>query len=187
MKYLFATTNPGKIVEMRRLLRDFDIATPAELGLALDVAENGATFFENARLKARAYCAASGFPAIADDSGLCVRALGGAPGIYSARTLAAEGIDALLRKLEGAEDRQASFVCSIVCAYPDGRSLSAEGECRGEIARAPRGAFGFGYDPVFEVLGAGRTMAEMTAEEKDALSHRGIAARSLARKLRGNM
>jgi XTP/dITP diphosphohydrolase len=152
---------------------------------ALEVPEEtGATFLENARIKARAGAAGSGLPTLGEDSGLCVDALGGAPGILSARY--AEGDDAarwgkLLHELRDvpAGRRTARYVCAAVLALPDGREETAEGTCEGEIALAPRGTGGFGYDPVF-LRPDGRTVAELSPAEKDAVSHRGKALRALA-------
>ncbi|MDR3210080.1 MAG: non-canonical purine NTP pyrophosphatase, partial [Oscillospiraceae bacterium] len=154
MTFLLATENPGKLREMRSLLADYAVVSPNELGLALDTDETGETFRENALLKACAACAASGLPAIADDSGLCVDALGGAPGVRS-RRWGGEGLtDAelcafLLRRMEACAARGAKFVSHIVCAFPDGTLVEAAGECGGEILREARGDGGFGYDPVF--------------------------------------
>jgi len=159
-----------------------EIATREELGIDIEVEETGATFLENALLKARAICEASGLPAIADDSGLVVDALNGEPGVYSS-TYGGDGLDAgkrfeyLLHKMRGIERRSAKFVCTIVCAFPDGSIIKAEGVCRGTITSSPRGSGGFGYDPVFLVHGTDKTMAELTSAEKNRLSHRGQALR----------
>ncbi|MBF2034395.1 MAG: RdgB/HAM1 family non-canonical purine NTP pyrophosphatase [Leptolyngbyaceae cyanobacterium T60_A2020_046] len=181
-----ATGNPGKLKEMNTYL--------AELGWtlvlkpdALDVEETGTTFLENARLKASVVAKATGQWAIADDSGLSVDALDGAPGIYSARygNTDADRIARLLNALEKAPDRTASFACAIALARPDGTiALETEGYCPGEIAPAPKGSGGFGYDPIFYVPSAGKTFAEMTAEEKERLSHRGVAFAQLMPALR---
>jgi XTP/dITP diphosphohydrolase len=192
-KVVLATRNAGKIVELRRILAEAGV--PLELvGLEAfphigDVAETGLTFAENSLLKAHAVASESGLPAIADDSGLCVDALGGAPGIFSARY--AEGGDQARceKLLEALKDvpagrRGAHYVCAAVLAHPDGREESAVGTCEGHIALAARGTGGFGYDPVFQ-LSDGRTMAELAAAEKEALSHRGQALRALAPKLSG--
>ncbi|MEM8602507.1 MAG: RdgB/HAM1 family non-canonical purine NTP pyrophosphatase [Cyanobacteria bacterium P01_H01_bin.121] len=172
-----ATGNPGKLAEMQSYLQD----KGWELQLKpphLDVAETGTTFAENARLKATQVAQALGQWAIADDSGLAVDALGGAPGIYSARYAPTDAacIERLLRELEGETQRQAQFICTIAIARPDGSvALEAAGICQGEITQAPRGEGGFGYDPVFYVPAAGVTFAEMTPEQKHHLSHRGLA------------
>ena len=190
MKFILATANPGKIKEMRDILSAFDIeiVTRADLGIDVEVEETGTTFYDNALLKAKAVCAMSGLPAIADDSGLMVEALDGAPGVYSS-SFGGDDLDAgerylyLLDKMLGMEQRRAKFVCTIVCAFPDGGSLSATGECHGEILTAPRGSGGFGYDPVFLADGLNRTMAELSADEKNEVSHRGEALRNFAASL----
>jgi len=187
MKFVLATANPGKINEMREILSElgFDIATRRELGLDIDVAETGTTFLENAMLKAKAICAAAGMPAIADDSGLSIDALGGAPGLDSS-SFGGEGLDDegrckyLLDLMKDMEQRSAKFVSTIVCLFPDGRLLTAAGECRGEIAAAPSGSGGFGYDSVFIAEGTSMTMAELPPEEKNKRSHRGKALRKFA-------
>ncbi|MCL2401935.1 MAG: RdgB/HAM1 family non-canonical purine NTP pyrophosphatase [Oscillospiraceae bacterium] len=185
MKFVLATANKGKISEMREILaaRSIEGVSQAEVGLALEVEEIGTTFMENALLKAQAVCAASGLPAIADDSGLMVDALGGEPGVYSS-SFGGEALSDseryayLLKKMENMEQRDAKFVSTIVCTSPDGEIISAEGECHGEILHAPRGSGGFGYDPVFLVKGTGKSMAELSPEEKNAVSHRGAALRA---------
>ena len=187
MKFVLATGNKGKIAEMQAVLGALGISviTQADAGADLDVPETGATFYENALIKARAISEATGMPAIADDSGLMVDALGGAPGVYSKRYGGGNLDDAglcsyLLSELAGAEQRGAKFVSSIVCFFPDGGIVTATGECPGEILHAPRGTGGFGYDPVFLVSGTGQSMAEMTQDEKNAVSHRGEALRAFA-------
>ena len=158
------------------------------MGVDVEPEETGTTFEENARIKAVAVMQACGLPAAADDSGLVVEALGGAPGVYSARyggELArtdAERSALLLKNMENMEQRGAKFVSVIAVAYPDGRILTARGECCGEIAREMRGSNGFGYDPLF-LLPDGRHMAELSSEEKNAISHRGRALRELQRQL----
>lgn len=149
---------------------------------ALDIDETGTTFLENARLKASEVAKALGQWAIADDSGLAVDALDGAPGLYSARYAASDQarIERVLRELEGQGDRGAQFVCAIALARPDGTiALETLGICRGEILAAPRGNGGFGYDPIFYVPHLGRTFAELSPTEKEVHSHRGIAFRQL--------
>ena len=191
MKFVLATANPGKIKEMRDILAslNIDIVTRQELGIDIDLEETGTTFFDNATIKATAICRVTGLPAIADDSGLSVEALGGAPGVYSS-SYGGEGLNDidrcrfLLRKMISMEQRNAKFVCFIVCVFPDGRIISAEGECSGEITDFPRGNRGFGYDPVFRVESIGKTMAEMTMEEKNGISHRSIALRAFSQKLK---
>jgi XTP/dITP diphosphohydrolase len=189
MRLLLATGNRGKAAEAAAILGEgagerLEVLTLADLPRLDAPEETGATFLENARIKARAGAAGSGLPTIGEDSGLEVDALGGAPGVLSARY--AEGGDRarcekLLREMAGvpARLRSARFVCAAVLAFPDGREESAEGSCKGAIAPAPLGAGGFGYDPVF-LLPDGRTMAELAPEEKNAISHRGRALRRLA-------
>jgi XTP/dITP diphosphohydrolase len=185
-RLLIATTNPGKQREYRALLRDVpaEIVFPDELGITLEVEEDGATFHENAAKKARALAKVSGLPTLADDSGLELEALGGEPGVRSAR-YAGPGADDptrrafLLEKLRGVPaPRSARFVCVIAIASPDGSTEYTEGECRGEITFTERGTNGFGYDPVFQVEGRTVTMAELTPEEKNAISHRARAAQA---------
>lgn len=194
LRLLAATGNPHKIAELRRLLdgAPIDLAAPSEIGLALEVEETGATYAENALLKARAYAKASGITALADDSGVEVDALGGAPGVRSAR-YGGLGLDdadrtrLLLSETAVAPDerRGARYVAVLALAWPSGATETFTGTCEGALAREPRGANGFGYDPVFiPAGGGGRTMAELSAAEKDALSHRGIAARKAAARLR---
>jgi XTP/dITP diphosphohydrolase len=192
-RLLVATTNPGKQREYRALLREVPakIVFPDELGIALEVEEDGATFRENAAKKARALAQASGLLSAADDSGLEVDALGGEPGVRSARW-AGPGADDpkrrafLLGKLRGIPaPRRARFVCVIAVTSPAGEISYAEGECRGEITFAERGTNGFGYDPIFQPEGYGRTMAELSPEEKNEISHRARAARAAIPILRG--
>ena len=190
MRFVLATHNPGKLREMGENLKDFgiEVVSPRDLGLTVDVEETGTTFAENAMLKAKAICKAAGLPAIADDSGLCVDALGGAPGVYSAR-YGGEGLDdkgrymLLLSSLRGAPTRAAHFACAVACAFPNGDTLTAEGRCDGSIAYAPLGEGGFGYDPVFLLPGTGKTFGQLTQEEKSAVSHRGRALKDFAGKL----
>ena len=189
-KFVLATHNPGKLKEMAQILEKFhvEVVMPSDLGIDVDVEETGTTFAENAMLKAKAICAASGLPAIADDSGLCVEALNGAPGVYSAR-YGGEGLDdigryrLLLNNLRGANTRAAHFACAVACAFPNGDELTAEGRCDGAIAFAPMGEGGFGYDPVFLVPEMRKTFAQMTAEEKSGISHRGRAMEKFVAKL----
>lgn len=176
-----ATSNPGKLKEMQAYLTDL----PWTLTLkpeALDVEETGETFMANAHLKAATVAKALGQWAIADDSGLAVDALNGAPGLYSARygTTDANRISRLLAELEGQTNRQAQFICAVAIARPDGSiALQSEGVCAGEILYAPRGAGGFGYDPVFYVPAQQMTFAEMPATLKHDISHRGLAFHAL--------
>ena len=189
-KFVLATHNPGKLKEMGAILAQFgvEVVSPRDLGLTVDVEETGTTFAENAMLKAKAICAAAKLPAIADDSGLCVDALNGGPGVYSAR-YGGEGLDdkgrymLLLNSLRGQSTRTAHFTCAIACAFPNGDTLTAEGRCDGTIAYAPMGEGGFGYDPVFFVPELKKTFGQLTAEEKSAISHRGRALESFIGKL----
>ena len=190
MKYVLATHNPGKLKEMGAILARFgvEVVSPKDLGLTVDVEETGTTFAENAMLKAKAICAAAQLPAIADDSGLCVDALNGGPGVYSAR-YGGEGLDdrgrymLLLNNMRGQTTRAAHFACAIACAFPNGDTLTAEGRCDGTIAFAPMGEGGFGYDPVFFVPEKAKTFGQLTAKEKSAISHRGRALESFVGKL----
>jgi XTP/dITP diphosphohydrolase len=185
-RLLIATNNAGKVSEFRDLLEGcgWELVTPAELALDLTVDESGQSYRENATRKAVQYARASGLVALADDSGLEVDALGGRPGIFSARYAGPnrtdeERVQALLSELRDVPDEQRSarFRAVIAIADPDGRVETAEGVVEGRIAHAPRGANGFGYDPVFVLPGRGLTMAELPANEKHAISHRGVAAR----------
>jgi len=198
VELFFGTGNEGKLRELRRLVEGLAVrvVTPEALPGGLpEVVEDGASFRENAEKKARAFALASGRVALADDSGLCVDALHGAPGIYSARWSEAEvpgaiprqdrdrcNNEKLLAALAGRpkEERGAAYLAVLSLAAPDGTILaSVEGRCRGRIGRAPRGGGGFGYDPLFVAEGRALTMAELPPAEKDALSHRGAAFRAL--------
>jgi len=185
-KLVLASANPDKSAEIRAIL-GFELEPrPADLG---DVEETGTTLEENARLKAMAVAAMAGLPAVADDTGLEVAALGGAPGVYSARYAGehatyADNVARLLQALEGVADRRARFRTVAMVCWPDGRSVSADGVVDGSIALSARSAEGFGYDPVFvPAEGDGRTFAEMGATAKHAISHRGRAFRALKEKL----
>ena len=192
MKLIMASNNKNKLREMQRILEGMgvEVVSQREAGCDFEVEETGKTFAENAFLKAEAVVRAVGLPAVADDSGLMVDALDGAPGIYSARFTGSHEdsdearVQFLLQKLEGVADRSAKFVSSICCVFPNGDTLRAEGECPGEIVFAPRGQNGFGYDPVFRPQGFDRTMAELAPEEKDKISHRGAAMRKFREELR---
>jgi XTP/dITP diphosphohydrolase len=186
-RLVVASKNPDKIAEIEAVLTGLGVVD--EIVRDLDwpeVDETGSTLEENARLKAHAVAAATGLPALADDTGLEVDALGGRPGVRSAR-YAGPGatyqgnVEKLLDELRGVRNRTARFRTVMVLAFPDGREITAEGVLQGEIIDAPRGGSGFGYDPVFEV--DGRTLAEMTPEEKNAISHRARALRELAGRL----
>lgn len=189
-KFVLATHNPGKLAEMKAILSGLgvEVVSPAEAGVEVDVEETGTTFAENAMLKAKAVCAAAGLPAIADDSGLCVNALNGGPGIYSAR-YGGEGLDdrgrcrLLLQNLRGQTTRAAHFTCAVACAFPNGDTLTAEGRCDGAIAFAPLGEGGFGYDPVFLIPEKGKTFGQIGPEEKSKISHRAKALAAFSEKL----
>ncbi|MFC1902691.1 XTP/dITP diphosphatase [Chloroflexota bacterium] len=187
-KLLLATNNQGKVLEYKSLLRDlpYELVTLADRSISIIIKEEGESFKENAGLKATALAAESRLPALADDSGLEVDALGGEPGRLSAR-YAGEGasdrdrVDYLLKRLEGIpwEKRSACFKCVIAIATPDDRVDYCCGECRGVITFEPRGEHGFGYDPVFYLPELGKTMAELPLEVKNQVSHRGQAAREV--------
>ena len=190
MKLVLASQNKKKIKEMNEILAQLgvEVMSQAEAGVNMEVDETGTTFEENSLLKAKAVMEASGLPAIADDSGLCVDALNGAPGVYSAR-YGGEGLDdvgrykLLLENMRGQMPRTAKFVSVITCCFPGGDVITARGECPGTIAYAPMGEGGFGYDPVFFVPGLKKTFAQLTAEEKNAISHRGKALEIFKEKL----
>lgn len=184
-KLLVATNNPGKLREYQELLSDLEVELtfPAQEGLTLDVDECGDTFEENARIKARAYAQASGLLTLADDSGLEVDALNGAPGVHSARYAGPDADDTeRYRKLLAAladipeGQRSARFHCVVALARPDGTVHTADGTCEGEIGFEPRGQHGFGYDPIFVVAEqGGQTMAELSPALKNRISHRSRA------------
>jgi XTP/dITP diphosphohydrolase len=183
-RLVFATTNPGKRRELRVLVGDrFEVKSATEVAPGLEVEEDQPDFAGNARKKAQEFLKASGLPSLADDSGLCIDALGGEPGVYSARWEETDTrrIEKALRKLNGVIElqRTARFVCALCLAMPDGRLIEVQGRCEGVITREPRGTNGFGYDPIFQVAGLSKTMAELTLDEKSAHSHRGAAFREL--------
>ena len=190
MKVILASKNQHKLTELSAILSQlgFEIALESEYGLDIDVEETGTTFEENSFLKADAVMKASGLPVLADDSGLMVDALDGAPGVYSARyghkASDKERTAYLLENMKDVpeERRGAKFVCVITCLYPDGRKIVARGECPGVIARAPHGENGFGYDPVFYLPELGMTYAELPSEQKNAISHRARALQDFCRK-----
>jgi XTP/dITP diphosphohydrolase len=192
-KLLLATNNRGKVREYKHMLKDlpFELVSPAEVGINTEVEEIGKSLEENAILKATTLAKESQLLTLADDSGLEVDALGGEPGRLSAR-YAGEGasdedrVNYLLKKLEGVPEgkRQARFKCVIAVATPDGEVELCPGECEGVIALEPRGKEGFGYDPVFYLPELGKTMAELSLEEKNSVSHRGRAAREAVSLLR---
>lgn len=190
MKFVLASKNQKKLVEMNAILSQLGIeaCSEADAGVDVEVEETGSTFEENSLLKARAVMEASGLPAVADDSGLCVDALNGAPGVYSARYGGPELDDTgrcrlLLENLRGQSPRTAKFVSVITCCFPNGDVLTARGECPGTIAFAPMGEGGFGYDPVFFLPEKKKTFAQLTAEEKNAISHRGKALETFRARL----
>ncbi len=190
MKVILASKNQHKLTELSTILSQlgFEIALESEYGLDIDVEETGTTFEENSFLKADAVMKASGLPVLADDSGLMVDALDGAPGVYSARyghkASDKERTAYLLENMKDVpeERRGAKFVCVITCLFPDGRKIVARGECPGVIARAPHGENGFGYDPVFYLPELGMTYAELPSEQKNAISHRARALQDFCRK-----
>lgn len=190
MKVILASKNQHKLTELSAILSQlgFEIALESEYGLDIDVEETGTTFEENSYLKAEAVMKASGLPVLADDSGLMVDALDGAPGVYSARyghkASDKERTAYLLENMKEVpeERRGAKFVCVITCLFPDGRKIVARGECPGVIARAPHGENGFGYDPVFYLPELGMTYAELPSEQKNAISHRARALQDFCRK-----
>ena len=190
MKLVLATKNPGKVIEFRRILEEFGAENLLVVGLDEfpeigDVEETGKSFEENSLLKARTICKTTGLPVLADDSGICVDALNGAPGIYSAR-YSGEGDAAnnakLLKELADVPDekRSAYFVCVAAFVRPDGFERVEEGRFYGKILHEVKGTGGFGYDPLFQPEGLNRSSAQLSAEEKDAISHRGIALRAIA-------
>ncbi|MGW2566908.1 RdgB/HAM1 family non-canonical purine NTP pyrophosphatase [Streptomyces sp. NPDC001537] len=189
-RLILATRNAGKITELRAILAEAGLAHELvgaeEYPDVPDVKETGVTFAENALLKAHALAQATGLPAVADDSGLCVDVLHGAPGIFSARWAGKHGddranLDLLLAQLSDIADehRGAHFACAAALALPDGRERVVEGQLRGVLRYTPTGTNGFGYDPILQPEGEMRTCAELTAEEKNAISHRGKAFRAL--------
>lgn len=190
MRFVLATQNKKKLKELSAILSasGVEIVSEEELGLCLEVEETGETFYDNSLLKAKAVMEATGLPAIADDSGLCVDAMNGGPGVYSAR-FGGEGLNdrdrymLLLEMMQGQSDRSAHFHCTITCAFPNGDIISADGDCSGTIAYAPMGEDGFGYNPVFFVPEYRKTFAQMTMEERSAISHRGKALHAFKEKL----
>ena len=189
MKVALASQNPHKLAEIQAIVKNYDmeLVLQSELGVHIDVDETGETFEENSYLKAKAVVDATGMPAIADDSGLCVDVLGGAPGIYSARYGGEDYVTdqdrrlLLLKNMRGirSEERTARFVCVITLLWPDGRKLVAKGFVEGLITFEPRGEDGFGYDPVFYVPSHGCTFAQMGTEAKNKISHRANALKKL--------
>lgn len=190
MKLVLASKNEKKLREMNEILSGMgvEVCSQSDAGVDVEVEETGTTFEENSLLKAKAVMEASGLPAIADDSGLCVDALNGAPGVFSAR-YGGEGLDdagryrLLLSSMPAGQPRSAKFVSVITCCFPNGDVLTARGECPGTIAFAPMGEGGFGYDPVFFLPKLKKTFAQLLPEEKNAISHRGKALEAFQVKL----
>ena len=191
MEIVIASRNKHKISELEALLSQYvesvKLLSLDDVGLFEDIEEDGESFEENAFIKAR-YAATSGKISVGDDSGLCVNALGGAPGIYSARYAGEHGNDAannakLLDDLKDKEDKSAYFVCAFACVLPDGREFYVEGKAQGEIIEKASGNGGFGYDPLFYLPQVGKTFADLSAEEKNKVSHRGRAVEAFAKKL----
>lgn len=190
MKFVLASHNRKKLAEMQEILGELgvEVVLQSDVGLDLEPEENGVTFAENAAIKAMAVMQASGLPAIADDSGLCVDALNGAPGVYSAR-YGGPGLDdvgryrLLLENMRGQLDRRCRFVSAICCCFPNGDRVEARGECPGTLAYAPKGEDGFGYDPIFFVPALKKSFAELSPAEKNAISHRGNALTAFREKL----
>ena len=194
MKVVLASKNPHKLVEINKITEKFgfELVLQSQLGVDIDVDENGTTFEENSFLKADAVMKATGLPALADDSGIAVDALDGEPGIYSARYGFDPSLDdwgrleLLLKNTEHVPDgqRQAQFVCVITMVTPEGQVIQARGEIHGELTRQPLGENGFGYDPIFFYPPLGKTTAELTPEEKNAVSHRANALKIFYEKLK---
>ncbi len=187
MKFVLASHNKKKLKEMADILGKFGIQIELLPENAPEPEENGKTFAENARIKAVSAMKFTGLPAIADDSGLCVDALGGKPGIYSARYC--EGSDAdrnalLLKNMQGKNNRKCYFACAICCAFPDGSFIDSFGKCEGEVLNNPKGDNGFGYDPIFYVREHKCTFGELSPQIKDEISHRAVAIRDVANKLK---
>ena len=191
MKLILASNNAHKLTEMKAILAPYfdEIVSMGEAGIEHETVEDGKTFMENAVKKAKELAELSGCCAIADDSGLCVDALAGGPGVFSARFAGVHGDDKannalLLKELEGERERGAHYTCAIALAWPDGRLLTAEDYLYGEIAYDERGTNGFGYDPLFLLKELGLRTAELTPEEKNRISHRGKALHKLVEELK---
>lgn len=193
---VLATKNQGKVKELAKMMQEFNIEVKSlgEYDHVPEIIEDGSTFMENAVKKATTISEYMGVPALADDSGLEVEALGGRPGVFSARYAGMNATDEenntkLIHELQGVpeENRKARFCCALAFVIPGEEMIQAEGACEGEIILEPRGSKGFGYDPVFFLPELGKTMAELTPEEKNQISHRGKAYRALIRKLREKM
>ena len=184
-----ATGNKHKLKEIAEIFPDYEILSQKQMGFDEDVEENGLTFAENALIKARAACKALGLPVIADDSGICVDVLNGAPGIYSARYCGAHGDDKgnrvlLLKNLEGETNRKAHFHCAVALVYPDGKEIVVEGKTHGEILHAEDGEGGFGYDPIFFNGDLQKSFGVASAEEKNSVSHRFRALQLLRKEMK---
>lgn len=190
MKLLIASNNKNKIRELKEILSDrFETLSLEEAGIFSDPEETGTTFEENSEIKARFALEKSGLPTLADDSGLSVFALNGEPGVYSARysgeNATTDSNNALLLKnMENVVDRRAKFVCVITLLFPDGRKIQVKGECPGEILTEPRGNNGFGYDPLFYLPKLNKTFAQLSAEEKNGVSHRARALKAFEERLK---
>lgn len=194
MKVVLASKNPHKLVEISQITEKFgmELVLESQLGVDIDVEETGSTFEENSFLKAEAVMKATGLPALADDSGICVDALGGEPGIYSARYGFDDSLDdfgrlqLLLKNTEQVPDgqRQAQFVCVITFVTPDGKVIQARGEVHGELLRAPAGEGGFGYDPIFYYPPFCKSLAQVSPAEKNSVSHRANALKVFYEKLK---
>ena len=194
MKVVLASKNKHKLEEISKITEKFgiELILQSQLGIDMDVEENGSTFEENSYIKAKAVMEATGLPALADDSGIAVDALNGEPGIYSARYGFDDSLDdwgrllLLLKNTENVPDgsRQAQFVCVITLVMPDGKTIQARGEAHGELLRAPIGEGGFGYDPIFYYPPLGKAFAQLSAEEKNRVSHRAVALELFNEKLK---
>ena len=188
MKIVIATKNKGKLQEIKAILSDekYEIVSMNDMGIDIEVDEDADTFSGNAQKKAIEIMKVCNEITLADDSGLVVDALNGAPGVYSARYAGEHGDDLqnnllLLKNMENCADRSAYYVCAIACAFPDGRSFTVRGECHGELLTAYRGEGRFGYDPLFLYTPMQKTFAEMSMQEKNAVSHRGVAAKEFTK------
>ncbi|MBQ9114122.1 MAG: RdgB/HAM1 family non-canonical purine NTP pyrophosphatase [Clostridia bacterium] len=190
MRLVVASGNAHKLREIAEIFTDFEVVSQKEMGFDGDVEETGETFVENALIKARAACKALGCMALADDSGLCVDSLGGAPGVYSARYCGHHGSDAenravLLKNLQGVKNRSAHFTSAIALVYPDGRELTSEGYTYGKILEEEIGDGGFGYDCLFFSEDLQKTFGEASSEEKNGVSHRFRALQAMLKKWKG--
>lgn len=193
MRLILASNNKDKLREVREILdgSGIEIISQSEAGCNFEAEENGKTFEENAKIKARAAMEATGLPCVADDSGIEINAMGGGPGIYSSRYCGdmpySETCRRVISEIADNPDRGADYYCAVVCVFPNGDEISASGRTDGTIAYEPRGTGGFGYDPIFIPQGYSRTMAEISEDEKNSISHRGRAFRAFAEKLKKYM